>query len=127
MTENITLLWNEFQRAKLFAALKGHFNFDHDFMAYDAYVTGKADTLAQLTYERYHAVGHTENTAKFQKGERKLAARAYAEAQGSHSVKVEGPMNFVGIVGEAAEFSDERRSTVETPFGTEADNSEALS
>lgn len=133
MTENIVHLWNEFQSAKLFAALRGKFDFNADSLAYDAYVLGKGKTLVMLTKARMKDAGDRNAEPIFKKGERKLAQQAYAKAAGSHSVKAEGPQHFVGIVGKEgaedfkAEFSDERRSTVETPFGGEADNREVLS
>lgn len=131
--QNIELLWSKFQDAKLYAALKGHFDFNSDSLAYDAYVMGKGNTLIMLTKARMKDTGDRNAEPKFKKGERKLAIKAYAEAQGSHSVKVEGPMHFVRIVGTVgkedfkAEFSHERPRKTQTPFGTDADNSEALS
>jgi hypothetical protein len=128
----MTKLYDKFQKAKLYGALSGVFDFDADYEAYEAHVTGDRDTLARLTKERRELVG----TPKFimnpkrdprVKGSWAYALAMYEKAQRGRKKDFTFPAHLVKVEKDTAYFSHERPKKVETPFGGEADNTETLS
>jgi|SRR5262245_9203591 len=115
----------KYQSLKLYGALYGDFRFEMDYAAYEAYVNGDLETLEKLVNERKAAMGQPK--VKFQKGERAKAQKAYVEAQSERKPDLsDAPMHLVKVTKDEALFSNKRPKKVETSFGTEADNSEAL-
>ena len=134
----MTKLYDKFQKAKLYGALSGKFDFEADFEAYAAHVTGDTDTLTRLLDERRELVG----TPKFKvnpkrdpkvKGSIAYALVAYEKAQRDNRRKTFSfPAHFVGTEGKEgtdsfkANFSDKRPKKVKTPLGGETDNTEVF-
>src|SRR5580765_7597592 len=66
--ENIVTLYREYRDATLWGALAGNFDFNSDYNAYRALVTGDASGMRKLTKLRLKSVGkvgfHTTTTDK---------------------------------------------------------------
>ena len=125
----MTKLYDKFQRAKLYGALSGKFDFEADYDAYAAHVTGDVDTLTRLTDERRELVGKPKFVVNPKRDPKVKGSLAYALAIYERERKPDFsyPAHLVKVENDTAYFSDKRPKKVETPFGGETDNTETLS
>lgn len=101
MKASLDTVWSKYQTAKLYAALQGDFNFDQDYKAYEAYVTGDVASLQALTRMRLKPYGFTANQKlKFKKegkGSRADAIKRYEKAQRARKVKFDYPSKLTKV------------------------------